>query len=58
MNWSKYHKRKSQNTQKNDQISSLHKSLVLFFTKRSTQDRPYGSHFSESPMTLLSYFKH
>ena len=54
MNWSTYHKRESQNTQKNDQILSLHKSLASFFTKRPVYVLPYGSHYSESPISLLS----
>ena len=54
MNWSTYHRRESQNTQKNDQILSLHKPLASFFTKRPVYVLPYGSHYSENPISLLS----
>ena len=37
----------------NDQILSLHKTLASFFTKRPIQILPYGSHYSESPISLL-----
>ena len=47
MNWLD-HKR-----EKNNQIFSLHKSLASCFTKRPSQVLPYGSHYSESPMSLL-----
>ena len=40
-------------SQKNDQILSLHKYLATFFTKRLIKVLPYGSHYSESPISLL-----
>ena len=46
-------KRESQNTQKNEQVLSLHTSLASFFTKRPIYVLPYGSHFTESPISLL-----
>ena len=38
---------------KNDQILTLHKPLASFFTKRPIQVLPNGSHYSESPTSLL-----
>ena len=54
MNWTTYHRREREpKAQKNDQILPLHKSLASFFTKRPIKVLPYGSHYSESPISLL-----
>ena len=37
----------------NDQILSLHKSLASFFTKKTYLGPSFGSHYSESPISLL-----
>ena len=38
---------------KNDQVLSLRKSLASFFTKKTYLGPSLGSHYSESPISLL-----
>ena len=45
-------KERAKNT-KHDQILSLHKALASFLTKRPIKILPHGSHYPESPVSLL-----
>ena len=50
MNWPKT---KQNKTKTNDQILSLYKSFAKIFYKKTYLGLSFGSHYSESPISLL-----